>query len=81
MTRNVQSTIGLVAEGLGVALIIESVAAGMRRWGVVFRTLTPPEVVITNGVVWQTQNANPALAVLEEALHHHQADRAGLGSR
>jgi DNA-binding transcriptional LysR family regulator len=81
MTTNLQSTIGLVAAGLGVALIMESVAAGMQRSGVVFRALKPPEISITNGVVWRTQNANPALAVLEKALRRHQAGPASLASR
>jgi DNA-binding transcriptional LysR family regulator len=63
---NLQSLIGLVAAGLGVALVAESVAKGSRRAGVVFRRLAPT-LELHNALIWPAGHSNPALAELEKA--------------
>ena len=65
---NLQSTIGLVAAGLGVAFVAESVARGTRRAGVVFRRLAPPALQLHNALVWPAgRHPNPALPELTGA--------------
>jgi DNA-binding transcriptional LysR family regulator len=65
---SVQTMIGLVAAGLGVAFVAASIASGMRRTGVVFRPLTPAVLQMTNAVIWPTEHDNPAITELASAV-------------
>ncbi|MGW0196397.1 LysR substrate-binding domain-containing protein [Nonomuraea sp. NPDC003201] len=53
-----QTIVGLVAAGLGVSIVPESVAR-LRRGDVVFRPLSPPTRVVTLDLTWRTGDLNP----------------------
>ncbi|MEO3891910.1 LysR family transcriptional regulator [Nonomuraea sp. B5E05] len=53
-----QTIVGLVAAGIGVSIVPESVAR-LRRGDVVFRPLSPPTRVVTLDVTWRTGDPNP----------------------
>ncbi|GAA2205411.1 LysR family transcriptional regulator [Nonomuraea monospora] len=53
-----QTIVGLVAAGIGVSIVPESVAR-LRRGDVVFRPLAPATRVVTLDVTWRTGDANP----------------------
>ncbi|WP_433441334.1 LysR family transcriptional regulator [Nonomuraea sp. CA-141351] len=55
-----QTIVGLVAAGIGVSIVPESVAR-LRRGDVAFRPLTPPTRVVTLDLTWRTSDANPVL--------------------
>ncbi|MBE1585358.1 LysR family transcriptional regulator [Nonomuraea angiospora] len=53
-----QTIVGLVAAGLGVSIVPESVAR-LRRGDVVFRPLSPATRVVTLDLTWRTGDLNP----------------------
>ena len=53
-----QTIVGLVAAGLGVSIVPESVAR-LRRGDVVFRPLSPATRVVTLDLTWRTGDPNP----------------------
>ncbi|MGW3341702.1 LysR family transcriptional regulator [Nonomuraea rubra] len=53
-----QTIVGLVAAGIGVSVVPESVAR-LRRGDVVFRPLSPPARVVTLDLTWRTGDPNP----------------------
>ncbi|GAA3674797.1 LysR substrate-binding domain-containing protein [Nonomuraea antimicrobica] len=53
-----QTIVGLVAAGMGVSIVPESVAR-LRRGDVVFRPLSPATRVVTLDVTWRTDDPNP----------------------
>ncbi|MFB4277558.1 MULTISPECIES: LysR family transcriptional regulator [unclassified Nonomuraea] len=53
-----QTIVGLVAAGIGVSIVPESVAR-LRRGDVVFRPLSPETRVVTLDVTWRTGDPNP----------------------
>ncbi|GAB2941826.1 LysR family transcriptional regulator [Nonomuraea fastidiosa] len=55
-----QTIVGLVAAGIGVSIVPESVAR-VRRGDVAFRPLAPPARVVTLDLAWRTGDANPAV--------------------
>lgn len=55
-----QTIVNLVAEGLGVSLVPQSMSR-MRLPGAVFRAISTPRIV-EQGVIWAASNANPCLA-------------------
>ncbi|MEQ8233871.1 MAG: LysR family transcriptional regulator [Gammaproteobacteria bacterium] len=58
-----QTIIGLVSSGLGIALVPESMAQ-LDRPGVRYRRLTPSPPRLETSALWNPQSTNPALAVL-----------------
>ncbi|UBU15984.1 LysR family transcriptional regulator [Nonomuraea gerenzanensis] len=55
-----QTIVGLVAAGIGVSVVPESVAR-LRRGDVVFRPLSPATRVVTLDVTWRTGDPNPVV--------------------
>ncbi|WP_431899957.1 LysR family transcriptional regulator [Nonomuraea sp. bgisy101] len=53
-----QTIVGLVAAGIGVSVVPESVAR-LRRGDVAFRPLAPPTRVVTLDLTWRTGDPNP----------------------
>jgi DNA-binding transcriptional LysR family regulator len=53
-----QTIVGLVAAGIGVSIVPESVAR-LRRGDVAFRPLSPPTRVVTLDLTWRTGDPNP----------------------
>ncbi|SDM76721.1 LysR family transcriptional regulator [Nonomuraea jiangxiensis] len=55
-----QTIVGLVAAGIGVSIVPESVAR-LRRGDVAFRPLSPPTRIVTLDLTWRTGDQNPAV--------------------
>ncbi|MEV0995929.1 LysR family transcriptional regulator [Nonomuraea sp. NPDC050202] len=55
-----QTIVGLVAAGIGVSIVPESVAR-LRRGDVVFRPLSPATRVVTLDLTWRTGDPNPVV--------------------
>jgi DNA-binding transcriptional LysR family regulator len=55
-----QTIVGLVAAGIGVSIVPESVAR-LRRGDVVFRPLSPATRVVTLDLTWRTGDQNPVV--------------------
>jgi DNA-binding transcriptional LysR family regulator len=53
-----QTIVGLVAAGIGVSIVPESVAR-LRRGDVAFRLLSPPTRVVTLDLTWRIGDPNP----------------------
>lgn len=80
--ENIQTLLALVAAGLGIAFVPESVMDGSPRPGIVFRRVTPaPE--ITTAIVWPVERRNPAVDAFRriaiEASVEMQATAAARG--
>ncbi|MCY1546221.1 LysR substrate binding domain protein [compost metagenome] len=74
-----QTIVNLVAEGLGVSLVPDSMRR-MQLSGAVFRPLRASPL-IEQGVYWNSENSNPCLPGFLECASHlasHQPGRAGL---
>lgn len=63
-----QTILGLVAAGLGVAFVGASVALHLTRTGVVFRPLTEHAPTLETGVAWRGSTDAPAVALVRETL-------------
>ncbi|MEW9553265.1 LysR family transcriptional regulator [Nonomuraea sp. NPDC050783] len=74
-----QTIVGLVAAGIGVAIVPESVAR-LRRGDVVFRPLAPATRVVTLDVTWRTGDPNPIVRNFRD-LFPAGEDRPGGGVR
>jgi DNA-binding transcriptional LysR family regulator len=60
--QQVHAIIGLVAAGIGIALVPESMRA-LRRPGVVYRWLEPsPAAIVETGLAWRRSEASPVVA-------------------
>ena len=60
-TRAVNATLGLVAAGLGVALLPENIRT-LQRAGVRYVDLVPPAPILRTAVVWRRGNASTVLS-------------------
>lgn len=71
----VQTIAGLVASGVGVALVPASVRH-LQRAGVTYRALRPGPLHVEMGLVWSAANVNPALPGLIEVAREVRASTA-----
>ena len=58
-----QTIIGLVSAGMGMALVPQSVS-NLKRPGVEYRSLRDAAPLIETGLAWRRDNASPVLAAL-----------------
>lgn len=69
-TQEVQSILGFVAAGLGIALLPSSVQH-LRRSHIIYRTFDPPLAKLTLSMAWRSKNAPPIqpafLSVVQQA--------------
>ena len=69
-TQEVQSILGFVAAGLGIALLPASVKH-LRRSHIIYRTFDPPLAKLTLSMAWRSKNAPPIqpafLSVVQQA--------------
>jgi DNA-binding transcriptional LysR family regulator len=63
-----QTVLGLVAAGMGVAFVSASVAAHSSRSGVVFRPLDGPAPTLTTGCAWREPVDGPAVLLLRDVV-------------
>ncbi len=63
-----QTILGLVASGLGVAFVAASVAANLSRTGVVFRPLAGPAPTLTTGPAWREPVEKPGVMLLRDVV-------------
>lgn len=63
-----QTILGLVASGVGVAFVAESVAANLSRTGVVFRPLARHAPTLVTGAAWLPPVEKPAVALVRDIL-------------
>ncbi len=63
-----QTILGLVASGLGVAFVAASVAAHLTRSGVAFRPLTGPAPVLRTGPAWAAGSDAPAVRLVRDVV-------------
>jgi DNA-binding transcriptional LysR family regulator len=66
-THEVQSILGFVAAGLGVALLPASVRH-LQRSRVVYRTLQPPTAELELAIAWRRENPSPMLPIFFEIV-------------
>lgn len=62
-----QTIVGLVSAGMGVALVPQSVS-NLKRPGVVYRPLTDKALQVETGLAWRRDNASPVLGAFLELL-------------
>ena len=62
-----QTIVGLVSAGMGLALVPQSVSKLMRP-GVEYRLLRDPTPQVETGLAWRRDNASPVLAGFLELL-------------
>ena len=65
--EEMQTVVGLVAAGVGVSLVPESVRALVRR-GVTYRALEDGDVVVELAVAWRRDDRTPVLAAFLELI-------------
>ncbi|MEO3876543.1 LysR family transcriptional regulator [Nonomuraea sp. B12E4] len=63
-----QTIVGLVAAGIGVSIVPESVAR-LRRGDVAFRLLTPPIRIVTLDLTWRADDRNPLVHNFRSLFH------------
>lgn len=63
-----QSILGMVAAGVGVAFVASSVAQHMSRSGVVFRPIAGPAPTLTIGPAWLEPVDKPAVLLLRDVI-------------
>ena len=77
-----QTIVGLVASGLGVALVPASLQ-NLRRNGVVYKDIKDLSVTVEMGVVWRRDDATPVLrgflGVVEEIAKREYGEAEVLG--
>ena len=62
-----QTIVGLVSAGMGIALVPQSVS-NLKRPGVEYRTLTGKTPLVETGLAWRRDNASPVLRSFLELL-------------
>ena len=65
-----QTIVGLVSAGMGLALVPQSVSNLMRP-GVEYRALATPTPLVETGLAWRRDNASPVLHGFLELLRNH----------
>jgi len=63
-----QTILGLVAGGVGVAFVAGSVGRHLARSGVVFRPLLGPAPTLTTGAAWREPGHSPATALVRDVI-------------
>lgn len=69
VTNEMQLTLGLIAAGVGIALLPNSIQ-GLHRKGVVYRSLQPPTAASSLAIAWRQNQANPALPNFLEVVRN-----------
>ena len=62
-----QTIIGLVSAGMGIALVPQSVS-NLKRPGVEYRALKEASPLVETGLAWRRDNRSPALAAFLELM-------------
>ncbi|HEX2531739.1 MAG TPA: LysR family transcriptional regulator [Burkholderiaceae bacterium] len=62
-----QTIVGLVSAGMGIALVPQSVS-NLKRAGVEYRLLADPVPLVETGLAWRRDNRSPVLAAFLELL-------------
>ncbi|MDB5852927.1 MAG: transcriptional regulator, LysR family [Herminiimonas sp.] len=62
-----QTIVGLVSAGMGIALVPQSVS-NLKRPGVEYRALSDPTPLVETGIAWRHDNASPVLHAFLELL-------------
>jgi DNA-binding transcriptional LysR family regulator len=62
-----QTIVGLVSAGMGIALVPQSVS-NLKRAGVEYHTLADPVALVETGLAWRRDNRSPVLAAFLELL-------------
>lgn len=62
-----QTIVGLVSAGMGIALVPQSVS-NLKRAGVVYHALAAPAPLVETGLAWRRDNRSPVLAAFLELL-------------
>ena len=62
-----QTIIGLVSAGMGMALVPQSVS-NLKRPGVEYRALKDPSPLVETGLAWRRDNASPVLHAFLELM-------------
>ncbi|MGB6054359.1 MAG: LysR substrate-binding domain-containing protein, partial [Burkholderiaceae bacterium] len=62
-----QTIVGLVAAGMGIALVPQSVS-NLRRAGVAYHALAEPAPLVETGLAWRRDNRQPVLAAFLQLL-------------
>jgi DNA-binding transcriptional LysR family regulator len=62
-----QTIVGLVSAGMGIALVPQSVS-NLKRAGVEYRKLADPVPLVETGLAWRRDNPSPVLAAFLELL-------------
>ncbi len=65
-----QTIVGLVSAGMGIALVPQSVS-NLRRPGVEYRALAEPVPLVETGLAWCRDNASPVLAGFLDILRRN----------
>jgi DNA-binding transcriptional LysR family regulator len=65
-----QTIVGLVSAGMGIALVPQSVSNLMRP-GVEYRALAASTPLVETGLAWRRDNASPVLHGFLELLRNH----------
>lgn len=66
-----QTIIGLVSAGMGIALVPQSVS-NLKRAGVDYRALAAPVPLVETGVAWRRDNRSPVLSAFLELLRKNR---------
>ncbi len=76
-----QTVIGVVAGGMGVALVPASLR-NLNRKGVIYKEVRDPEAIVEMGIVWRRDNVTPVLAsflqVVDEVSERRMSEQGGL---
>jgi len=72
-TRFLQTSLGLVAGGLGVSLVPASFRENLRVRGVVYRCIMPPVPEIELIAVWRKGETSPLLQRVQATLRNFEA--------
>jgi DNA-binding transcriptional LysR family regulator len=70
MAIQMQTIVGLVSSGMGLALVPQSVSNLMRP-GVEYRALASPTPLVETGIAWRRDNPSPVLRGFLELLRNH----------
>lgn len=75
-----QTVVGVVAGGMGVALVPASLQ-NLTRKGVVYKELRDPEAMVEMGIAWRRDNVTPVLAsffgVVDEMSERRMGEQGG----
>jgi DNA-binding transcriptional LysR family regulator len=70
MAIQMQTIVGLVSSGMGLALVPQSVSNLMRP-GVEYRAIASPTPLVETGIAWRRDNPSPVLRGFLELLRNH----------